>query len=115
MENSTRGEVVVVMGQKKSPAVSRPREQMYSQILPRRRIPQINSGLYITELSDLDSQNSKGECKMATLGAWCIALFLVWYGLAAFVPALNTDMFRKIGGVLALLGGLLSIIGLLGM
>jgi hypothetical protein len=71
----------------------------------------------MTELSKLDSynQNSKGECKMGTLGAWCIALFLVWYGLAAFVPALSTDMFRKIGAVLALLGGLLSIIGLLGM
>ena len=52
---------------------------------------------------------------MATLGAWCIALFFVWYGLAAFVPALNTDMFRKIGAVLALLGGLISVLGLLGM
>ena len=69
------------------------------------------------DLSNVDSQNhrSKGECHMGTLGAWCIALFLVWYGLAAFVPALSTDMFRKIGAVLALLGGLLSIIGLLGM
>lgn len=52
---------------------------------------------------------------MATLGAWCIALFFVWYGLAAFVSALNTDMFRKIGAVLALVGGILSVIGLLGM
>jgi hypothetical protein len=52
---------------------------------------------------------------MATLGAWCIALFFVWYGLAAFVPALSTDMFRKIGAVLALVGGLISILGLVGM
>jgi len=49
---------------------------------------------------------------MATLGAWCIALFFVWYGLAAFVPALNTDMFKKIGAVLALVGGVLSVLGL---
>ena len=42
-------------------------------------------------------------------------MFFVWYGLAAFVSALNTDMFRKIGAVLALVGGVLSVIGLLGM
>ena len=71
----------------------------------------------MTELSDLDvqNQNLKGECEMATIGAWCIALFFIWYGLAAFVGALNTDMFRKIGAVLALVGGVLSLIGLLGM
>jgi len=57
--------------------------------------------------------NAKGECKMATIGAWCIALFFIWYGLAAFVPALNTDMFRKIAAVLALVGGVFSLIGLL--
>ena len=52
---------------------------------------------------------------LATIGAWCIALFFVWYGLAAFVPALNTDMFRKIGAVLALIGGIVSVLGLVGM
>jgi hypothetical protein len=52
---------------------------------------------------------------MATIGAWCIALFFLWYGLAAFVAALNTDMFKKVGAVLALVGGLLSILGLLGI
>jgi hypothetical protein len=52
---------------------------------------------------------------IATIGAWCIALFFIWYGLAAFVAALNTDMFRKIGAVLALVGGLASLLGLLGM
>ena len=50
---------------------------------------------------------------MATLAAWCIALFFIWFGLAAFVPALNTDMFKKIGAVLALVGGVLSLIALL--
>jgi len=29
-------------------------------------------------------------------------LFSLWYGLAAFIPALNSDMFKKLGGVLAL-------------
>ncbi|GMV35404.1 MAG: hypothetical protein KPEEDBHJ_00845 [Anaerolineales bacterium] len=52
---------------------------------------------------------------MAVIGAWCIALFFIWYGLAAFVSALNTDMFRKIGAVLALVGGVVSLLGLLGM
>ena len=37
-----------------------------------------------------------------SIASWCIWLFFLWYGLAAFVPALNTDMFKKIGGALAL-------------
>jgi hypothetical protein len=49
------------------------------------------------------------------IGSWCIGLFFLWYGLAAFVPALNTDMFKKIGAVLALVGGLVSILGLVGV
>ncbi len=52
---------------------------------------------------------------MATLAAWCMALFFLWYGLAAFVPALNSDMFRKIGAVLALIVGVLGVLALLGM
>ncbi|MEW6029419.1 MAG: hypothetical protein AB1554_08045 [Chloroflexota bacterium] len=51
----------------------------------------------------------------AMIDAWCIALFFLWYGLAAFVSALNTDMFKKIGAVLALVGGLMQLLGLLGM
>ena len=30
-------------------------------------------------------------------------LFFLWYGLSAFIPALKSDMFMKIGAVLALL------------
>jgi hypothetical protein len=52
---------------------------------------------------------------LATIGTWCVALFFLWYGLAAFVSALNTDMFKKIGAVLALVGGAASVLGLLGM
>jgi uncharacterized membrane protein (DUF485 family) len=36
------------------------------------------------------------------LSSWCLWLFFLWYGLAAFVSALNTDVFKKIGGALAL-------------
>ena len=37
-----------------------------------------------------------------SISSWCLWLFFLWYGLAAFVPALNTDLFKKIGGALAL-------------
>jgi len=49
---------------------------------------------------------------METIGAWCLALFFLWYGLAAFVPALNTDMFKKVGAVLALVVGVVSLLAL---
>ena len=32
-----------------------------------------------------------------------VFLFFLWFGLSAFVPALNTDMFKKVGTVLAIL------------
>lgn len=44
---------------------------------------------------------------------WCTVLFFLWYGLAAFVPALNSDMFRKIGAALALIVGVLGLLVLL--
>ena len=44
-----------------------------------------------------------------------MALFFLWYGLAAFVPALNSDMFRKVGAVLAVIVGVLGVLALLGM
>ena len=58
---------------------------------------------------------TQGDCEMATLAAWCTALFFLWYGLAAFIPALNSDLFRKIGAVLALIVGLVGLLALLGM
>lgn len=69
----------------------------------------------MVEPSGLDGQNQnlKGECKMpATISAWCLILFFLWYGLAAFVSALNTDMFKKIGAVLALGFVLFSFLGM---
>lgn len=52
---------------------------------------------------------------MATIGLWATALFFLWYGLAAFVPALNTDMFKKVGAVLALIVGVVTLLAALGM
>ena len=52
---------------------------------------------------------------MDTIVEWCTALFFLWFGLAAFVPALNTDMFKKIGGVLALIVGVFGLLVLLGI
>ena len=52
---------------------------------------------------------------MAMVGAWASILFFLWYGLKAFVPALATDMFRKVGAVLALLVGLVALLGFFGM
>jgi hypothetical protein len=48
----------------------------------------------------------------ASISGWCLLLFFLWYGLAAFVPALNTDMFRKIGAILALGFVIFSLIGM---
>jgi hypothetical protein len=44
-----------------------------------------------------------------------MALFFLWYGLSAFVPALNTDMFKKIGAVLAIIVGAITLLGALGI
>ncbi len=48
----------------------------------------------------------------ATISGWCMALFFLWFGLSAFVPALNTDMFKKVGAVLAILTAVLPFIGM---
>ncbi len=45
-----------------------------------------------------------------TFAGLCTVLFFLWYGLAAFVPALNTDMFKKVGAVLAILIAVLTIV-----
>jgi len=37
-----------------------------------------------------------------TIAGWCTVLFFLWYGLAAFVPALAGGFFLMLGGILAL-------------
>jgi hypothetical protein len=39
---------------------------------------------------------------MKTVSDFALFLFFLWYGLAAFVPALNSDMFKKVAAVVAL-------------
>lgn len=51
------------------------------------------------------------------IGPWhfstfSLVLFFLWYGLSAFIPALKTDMFMKIGAVLALLFAVLTLVGM---
>jgi hypothetical protein len=51
------------------------------------------------------------------IGPWhfstvCLVLFFLWYGLSAFVPALKTEMFEKIGAVLALLFAVLTLVSM---
>ena len=48
----------------------------------------------------------------ASISAWCLWIFFLWYGLAAFVPALSTDTFRKIGAILALGFVIFSLLGM---
>lgn len=81
------------------------------------RISHNRAVFYRLDLFSVNSniQNSKGECEMATIAAWCTALFFLWWGLSAFVPALATDTFRKVGAVLALIVGIVGILVLLGM
>ena len=52
---------------------------------------------------------------MAMILTWATALFFLWYGLSAFIPALATDMFRKVGAVLALIIGVITLLGAIGM
>jgi hypothetical protein len=39
-----------------------------------------------------------------------MVLFFLWYGLSAFIPALKSDMFMKIGAVLAILIALFTLV-----
>jgi len=72
-------------------------------------------GLSYLALSTRTIKTTLGVYEMAILAAWCTALFFLWYGLSAFVPALATDMFKKIGAVLALIVGAVGLLALLGM
>ncbi len=50
--------------------------------------------------------------KIPTLiSVWCLILFFLWYGLAEFIPALKTEMWMKVGAVLALLVAVLTFPG----
>jgi hypothetical protein len=49
------------------------------------------------------SPKENHEMKMPkTIAGWCMVLFFLWYGLAAFVPALAGGFFPTLAGLLAL-------------
>lgn len=48
----------------------------------------------------------------SSLANWCVWLFFLWFGLSAFIPALNSDLFKKLGAVFALGVFVFSVIGI---
>jgi hypothetical protein len=46
-----------------------------------------------------------------TISGWCLTLFFLWYGLAAFVPAFAGGFFPMIAGILALGYVVFSVMG----
>jgi hypothetical protein len=44
----------------------------------------------------------------STLADWMTILFLLWYGLKTFIPALNKGTAAYIGGILALAAALIT-------
>ena len=48
----------------------------------------------------------------AVIADWLTVLFLLWFGLKQFVPALDSGVFRYVGGVLALAAALLIVLSI---
>lgn len=46
-----------------------------------------------------------------TISGWCMWLFFLWFGLAAFVPMLAGGVFAMIGGALALGYAVFALLG----
>ncbi len=46
-----------------------------------------------------------------SLAAWCTALFFLWYGLSAFVPALMASPMSLVGAILALGAAVFTFLG----
>ncbi|NWG34911.1 MAG: hypothetical protein HXY42_10735 [Chloroflexi bacterium] len=47
----------------------------------------------------------------SSIAGWCTALFFLWYGLGAFVPALMGGAMGYIGAVLALGAAVFTFLG----
>jgi hypothetical protein len=47
-----------------------------------------------------------------TLAGWCLWLFFLWYGLAALMPGLSPDTFRRVGAVFALGFFMFNVLGM---
>jgi len=46
-----------------------------------------------------------------SIAAWCTALFFLWYGLSAFVPALMASPVNYLGALLALGAAVFTFLG----
>ena len=46
----------------------------------------------------------------STIADWFTILFLLWFGLKTFIPALDKGYFSILGGILALLAAITTIL-----
>jgi hypothetical protein len=56
----------------------------------------------------------KGETNMTmprSIATWCTILFFLWYGLAAFIPALAASPFPMVAAILALGIAIFTLLG----
>lgn len=81
-------------------------------MLARHRTAQFGAVLSYSSGDSAGATCHEENQKMAAIATWALILFFLWYGLAAFVAALNTDMFKKIGAILALIFAVLSLVGM---
>ena len=47
---------------------------------------------------------------MTLIADWLTALFLLWFGLKRFIPALDTDLFQTLGAIVAIAAGVFIIL-----
>lgn len=47
---------------------------------------------------------------MSTIADWCTILFLLWFGLKTFIPALEKGFFSTLGGIFALAAAIATIL-----
>jgi len=47
---------------------------------------------------------------MSAIADWCTILFLLWFGLKTFIPALDKGFFSTLGGIFALAAALTTIL-----
>ena len=47
---------------------------------------------------------------MSAIADWCTILFLLWFGLKTFIPALDKSYFSTLGGILALAAAITTIL-----
>jgi hypothetical protein len=65
-------------------------------------------------MQDSESQNQfyqrRNAMNMSTIADWCTILFLLWFGLKTFIPALDKGSFSTLGGIFALAAAITTIL-----